>query len=325
MGSVVVACVGDPGLAAQLGKKGTVSDLTLYHSVQGDSQVMLVEPSRFPEKMVALTTALTMAHRILLVVQGLSRSIAETLATVDLVDLPTTIIRGSSVGDEELRRALKGTRLEHEPFLSEEVPPLRERLAGWAAPVREGPVQVPLDHAFQVKGVGPVALGLVTQGRLDSHARLRLYPTSKVVEVRSIQVHDIDRENAECGERVGIALKGVDASELERGQTLAPEGSLAVSDRWVGRTPKLCRYYRGTVASGGRFHLAVGIDTYPVQVEPHGDWIEILIDRPVAGTSGMPGYLLDLSATNGPRIVGRWNLSLADATGPKEPPITRTS
>ncbi len=311
MTSIVIACVGDPGVAASLGKKGTASDLTLYNSVQGDRQFVFVEPTRFPEKMVALTTALAMAHRCLLVVHGLTRPLAETLATVDLVDLPTTIVRGPSVGDDELRRALKGSRLESEPFLAEELPHLRETIGDWAAPERPGPVRVPIDHAFQVKGVGAVALGLVAQGRLEAHAKLRLYPTAKTVEVRSIQVHDVDRGSAATGERVGVALKGVDATELERGQILAPEGSLTTTNRWHGRDPRRCRYYRGSITPGGRYHLAVGIDAYPVQVGPAGESIEFTVDRPVAADPGSPGYLLDLSATAGARIVGRWTLEPA--------------
>ncbi|MHB1434774.1 MAG: EF-Tu/IF-2/RF-3 family GTPase [Thermoplasmata archaeon] len=311
MPSIVVACVGDPGVAAGLGKKGTTSDLTLFNAAQGDRQCVFVEPTRFPEKMVALTTALSMAHRCLLVVHGLTRSVAETVATVDLFDLPTTIVRGPSVGDDEIRRALKGTRLEHDPVQAEDLPRLREMIGDWTAPERPGPVRVPIDHAFQVKGVGAVALGLVAQGRLEAHAKLRLYPTARTVEVRSIQVHDVDRPSAATGERVGVALKGIEARELERGQILAPEGSLPTTERWFGRDPKLCRYYRGSIASGGRYHLAVGLDAYPVQVGPAGGPLDLTVDRPISIDPGAAGYLLDLSATVGPRVVGRWSLDPA--------------
>ncbi len=311
MTSIVVACVGDSGVAAGLGKKGATSDLTLFNAVQGDRQYVFVEPTRFPEKMVALTTALSMAHRCLLVVHGLTRSLAETIATVDLFDLPTAIVRGPSVGDDELRRALKGTRLEAEPIQTEEMPRLREMVGAWAAPDRPGPLRVPIDHAFPVKGVGAVALGLVAQGRLEAHAKLRLYPTALTVEVRSIQVHDVDRESATVGERVGVALKGIEASELARGQILAPDGSLPRTERWLGRDPKRCRYYRGSIVPGGRYHLGVGLDAYPVQVGSGSDPLELTVDRPISADPGSPGYLLDLSATTGARIVGRWRLEPA--------------
>ncbi|EQD54002.1 elongation factor Tu domain 2 protein, partial [mine drainage metagenome] len=254
---------------------------------------------------------LSMAHRCLLVVHALSRSVAETLATVDLFDLPTTLVRGPSVGDDELRRALKGTRLEPEPILAEDLPRLRETIGSWTAPDRPGPVRVPIDHAFQVKGVGAVALGLVAQGRLEAHAKLRLYPTDRTVEVRSIQVHDVDRGSATTGERVGVALKGIDASELERGQVLAPEGSMPRTERWLGHDPKRCRYYRGSIDSGGRYHLAVGFDTVPVRIGPAADPLEFTVDRPISVDPGSPGYLLDLSTTAGARIVGRWSLDPA--------------
>ncbi|MCL4324112.1 MAG: hypothetical protein M1144_01405, partial [Candidatus Thermoplasmatota archaeon] len=44
----------------------------------------------------------------------------------------------------------------------------------------EGSLLLPLDHAFPVRGVGTVALGLVERGRVKAHDRLRLFqPASK--------------------------------------------------------------------------------------------------------------------------------------------------
>ena len=303
---VTVAVVGAPDVAKELGKKGTSSDVTLFNAVRDGHAVTLVEPTQFPEKFPPLLTALAMADRCLLVVTELTRPIAETIATVEVAQLPTTIVTGPSVGDAELARVLKGGSLEGADRLPLDLPRLRETVDGWRAPALDGPVLVPIDHAFPVKGVGAVALGVVRRGTLRAHDRLRLWPTPKVVDVRSIQVHDLDRKEAECGERVGVALKGVEADEISRGQVLAPEGALAEGPKVEGGALVRCRYYRGDAGPGAQLHAAVGLQIVPAAVdELSAQRTALTADRPVVRIAGGPLLLADLSVPVGPRIVGR--------------------
>ncbi|HYA10703.1 MAG TPA: EF-Tu/IF-2/RF-3 family GTPase [Thermoplasmata archaeon] len=307
--SVTVAVVGTNELAKELGKKGTSSDLTLYNAVHDEHAATIVEPTQFPEKLAPLFQALAMADRCLLAVVELTRPVAEAIAAVDLTDVPTTIVVGPAVGDAELGRILKGTRLEDAPRRPLDLPKLRDEIEGWAAPTIDGPVEVPLDHAFPVKGVGAVALGVVRRGTLHAHDRLRLYPTPKEVDIRSIQVHDVDRKDASCGERVGVSLKGVDADELARGQVLAPAGTLAEGSAIAGGPLERCRYYRGDAGAGARLHLALGMQVVPAVLEsdtPGG--VRVTTDRPVVYRAGTRGILLDLSVPAGPRLVGRFPL-----------------
>ena len=305
--AVTVAVVGAPDIAKELGKKGTASDVTLFNTVTEGHATTLVEPTQFPDKYAALPTALAMADECLLVVSELTRPVAETIATVELAPVSTTVVLGPGVGEGELARALKGGRLESAPRLPLDFPHLREVIDTWRAPVVEGPVMVPVDHAFPVKGVGAVALGVVRRGTLHSHDRLRLWPTAKRLDIRSIQVHDIDRKEAECGERVGIALKGVDADELSRGQVLAPEGSLAEGVEVRGDAFEKCRYYRGDAGVDAAVHLAHGLQVVPaeiVELTPGG--VRVTADRPVVRIAGAPAYLIDLSVPAGPRLIGRF-------------------
>lgn len=307
---VTVAVVGAPNVAKELGKKGTASDLTLYNTVRDDHATTLVEPTQFPEKFTPLLSALAMADRCLLVVQELTRPVAETIATLDVVDVPTTLVQGPAVGEGELVRTLKGSRLEHAERRPLDLPQLRELVEGWTAPVVEGPVLAPIDHAFPVKGVGSVALGVVRRGTLRVHEQLRLWPTPKIVEIRSIQVHDVDRKEAGCGERVGVALRGVEADELSRGQVLAPEGSLREGRTLTGGALLKCRYYRGDARPGAQLNVVVGLQTAPASLDeltPTG--VTVTADRALAYDPGMPAYLLDLSVPTGPRIVGRFELA----------------
>jgi len=305
--AVTVAVVGAPDIAKELGKKGTSSDLTLYNTVHDEHAATVVEPTQFPEKLPPLVQALAMADQGLLVVLELARPVAEAIALLDLHTLPTTVVLGPSIGEADVTRILKGTRLEGAPRIGLDFPKLRGLLEGWAAPATDGTVEVPIDHAFPVKGVGAVALGVVRRGTLRAHERLRLYPTPKEVEVRSIQVHDVDRKEAGCGERVGVSLKGVDADELARGQVLAPVGSLRDGASLAGGPLERCRYYRGDAGAGASVHLAVGLQVVPAVLETTGpEGLTVVADRPVVYRPGSFGFLLDLSVPAGPRVFGRF-------------------
>ena len=306
MTGLTVALVGAPEIAKELGKKGTASDLTLFNLVHDEHAITIVEPTQFPEKIPPLLTAVAMADRCLLVVAELSRPVAETIAVLELAEVPTTVVVGPSVGDPEVARVLKGGRLADAPRVPLDLPHLRELVEGWTGTAQEGPVRVPIDHSFPVKGVGAVALGVVRRGTLRAHERLRLFPTAKTVEVRSVQVHDTDRKEAVVGERVGVALKGVEADELERGQVLAPDGTLEVgSDLRLGPLAR-CRYYRGDAGPGAQLHLSLGLQSVPVVLdELTGSETRVSSDRPMVLAAGEPAYLLDLDVPAGPRIFGR--------------------
>jgi selenocysteine-specific translation elongation factor len=307
--AVTIAPVGTPGVAAELGRKGTSSDVTLYNAVRDGHAVTVVEPTQFPEKFPPLLFALAMADRAVFVVAALTREIAETAATLPMFDLPMEILLGPAVGEEELRRAFRGSPLETAPARPLDPVQLRAEVDGWEAAPRPGPVMVPLDHSFPVKGVGAVALGVVRQGTLKAHDRLRLYPTETEVEARSIQVHDVDVREATIGERVGVALKGVESDELSRGQILAPPGSLAVATTLAGGPLERSRYYRGTATAGTQLQLLVGLQLVPAKLEAAGpEGVRIAADRPVAFRPGDRAVLADLSPASGPRIVGRTTL-----------------
>lgn len=308
-GSISVALLGAPGLSKELAKKSTESDLTLYHLVQDGHAVTLIEPTQYPEKFAPLLYSLALADRVLLVVTALDRSVAETLATLDLVDRPVELRHGDAVGEEELRRVCKGLRFEGAPVPAVDVVQLRAELQAMSVAPRPGPVMVGLDHHFPVKGVGTVALGFVRQGTLQAHQTLRLFPTTKSVEVRSIQVHDVDVKEAPTGERVGIALKGVEVDELARGQVLAPDGALEVGTELRGRGGRKNRYYKGDLRVGAQLHALVGAQFVPAGVTAlEGDTLTVEPDRPVAYAPGEAMILADLSAAPGPRAVGRWTL-----------------
>ena len=86
-----------------------------------------------------------------------------------------------------------------------------------------------VDRSYKVTGVGAVASGTVNSGTVEAGDELLLGPMAdgsfREVEVRSIEMHYHRVDKATAGRIVGIALKGVDESEIERGMALVPRGS----------------------------------------------------------------------------------------------------
>jgi selenocysteine-specific translation elongation factor len=80
---------------------------------------------------------------------------------------------------------------------------------------RDGEVRIDIDKAFPVKGIGTVALGIVARGTVNAHDKL--YHNGKQVEIKSIESQDEDIKQAGVWTRVGLAMKGVDHSEIEKG------------------------------------------------------------------------------------------------------------
>ncbi|MFW5957162.1 MAG: GTPBP1 family GTP-binding protein [Natronomonas sp.] len=101
---------------------------------------------------------------------------------------------------------------------------LFERLPKTAS--SEGSFSMYIDRTYNVTGVGAVASGTVRSGRVEAGDELLVGPLSdgnfREVEVRSIEMHYHRVDEAEAGRIVGIALKGIAESELERGMVLLP-------------------------------------------------------------------------------------------------------
>ncbi|WP_049981449.1 GTPBP1 family GTP-binding protein [Halolamina rubra] len=99
-----------------------------------------------------------------------------------------------------------------------------------ALPKRESDADAPfrmyVDRSYSVTGVGAVASGTVNAGTVEAGDELLLGPMAdgsfREVEVRSIEMHYHRVDQASAGQIVGIALKGVEESEIERGMALLP-------------------------------------------------------------------------------------------------------
>jgi len=87
-----------------------------------------------------------------------------------------------------------------------------------------------IDSAFIVKGVGPVILGF-SFSNFKVHQKIRLLPSLKEAEIKSIQVLDEDYEDVGPGIRFGFALKGIEEKDLKASYAAVTEGVGSLSSK----------------------------------------------------------------------------------------------
>ena len=93
------------------------------------------------------------------------------------------------------------------------------------------PTRLYVDRVFSLRGIGTVATGTLWSGQIASGDVLRAEPGGRNVRVRSVQVHDREIKSAEAGQRVAVALPGVQREELRRGDVLVEPDAYHLSYR----------------------------------------------------------------------------------------------
>ena len=316
MKSVTVALLGNQDYAEHLGKKSSDSDVTLRSFKEADTIVTVIQATRYPEKVQPLAYALNSADAALLVLAAIDKAAGEQIVAADAAGLTKGLIVLQNYLDvSQIKPLLKGTTLEQWKVVEDKPAEIRAALAAFAVDVVPGEGWVPIDHHFNVKGVGEVALGFVKGGSVKKHANLRVWPTRKSAQVRSIQVHDVDVDEAVTGDHVGLALKGVETADLDRGMILAAEGALQTIEekRNFKLDLKMSAFYKQGVDLGKVYTLVVGWQAVPVKVKagmgvPGGraTW-EAETGKAVVYAKGEHGILCDADS-KGLRVVGRVEL-----------------
>lgn len=313
MRPLTVACLGNLEYAKEMGKKSTESDILLASFREGDALVSQVIPLRYPEKPQALAFAVNSGDAGLLVVDAMTKEVGESILAADAAGLAQgLIVLRNYLQPAQLAPALKGTVLEAWETTTDDKPAaVRAKLAAFKATAKqEGPARIPVDHHFDVKGIGTVVLAFVRQGQAKKHETYRVYPTKKLAQVRSVQVHDEDVEACQPGDHVGLSLKGVANDEVDRGHVLAPDGSMearAEKDT-VKLTVSCSKFFKAGVNNDAILYLALGMQFCPMrvkygQVVPGASGsIDALLQKPLAYDRGQRGVLFSLDA--GQRVVG---------------------
>jgi selenocysteine-specific elongation factor len=220
---------------------------------------------RFVRTMVAGATGIDMFLLVVAADDGVMPQTREHLAVLELLGVRAGVValtKRDLVDDElaELARLSVEELLEDGPYAGTAVVEVSSRTGAGLDDLRGaldglvgtadsraagGPVRLPVDRAFTLRGIGTVVTGTLWSGTGAAGDRLAIEPGGREVRVRSVQVHDRQVESAAAGQRVALALVGVERTQVRRGHTVATPGALPGSYRLNGRLDVLSSAPRG--------------------------------------------------------------------------------
>jgi selenocysteine-specific elongation factor len=145
----------------------------------------------------------------------------------------------------------------------------------------DGPTRLFVDRVFSLRGIGTVATGTLWSGSIGEGDNLRAEPQGVDVRIRSVQVHDRGVERAEAGQRVAVALPGVERGRLARGDALVEPGAYPASYRLDVELEEMAE-----IPDGARLHVHHGTAAHYARVVRAGRFAQLRLASPVVAARG---------------------------------------
>ena len=108
---------------------------------------------------------------------------------------------------------------------------------------------MPVEDVFTISGRGTVATGRVERGQLNLGDKVEIVGLSeekKDTTITGIEMFHKLLDSAEAGDNIGVLLRGIQRTEIERGQVLAKPGTIKPHTKFKGEV------YVLTAKEGGR-------------------------------------------------------------------------
>lgn len=135
-------------------------------------------------------------------------------------DKDAPIVKGSALkaleGDEKSEEAI----MELVKAMDDYIPEPKREL--------DKPFLMPIEDVFSIKGRGTVATGRIEQGKVNVNDEVEIVgikDTSKTV-VTGVEMFKKLLDEGQAGDNVGVLLRGIERTDIERGQVLAKPGSI---------------------------------------------------------------------------------------------------
>lgn len=117
--------------------------------------------------------------------------------------------------------------------------------------------RLPVDRVFSISGFGTIVTGTLISGQLKVGEEVQIYPSNTKGRIRSLQVHDNDTDTAYAGQRVAVNISGVKTDEIDRGNVVAPLGSMQAT-KVLDTKIRLLESLDRTIENRTRVRLYIG-------------------------------------------------------------------
>jgi selenocysteine-specific translation elongation factor len=298
--SVNFVVLGKQDIASEFGKKGTETDLTLYDRKESDIIKTWVIPSGFPDKIQPLFQAINLAEYVIFHVDKLDKFTGEQIIALDSLKKEKGILSHTfEVDESKLDMMIKGTVVEK--YVKVDQDKIKEEMNKLEPISLEGQSEMVIDHCFDVKGVGTVILGKVTNGKIKQYDNLKLYPAGIDVLIKSIQMHDDPVTESISPARVGLAVKGAKPDEVGRGDIISEDGVVDVKTELeldFQKNP----FYKSDIAENQGCLVNIGLQIKSAKftsVSP----LKLIFEKPIVCKKGQIVVILKPESTT-IRILG---------------------
>ena len=299
--SVNFVVLGKQDIASDFGKKGTETDLTLYDRKESDIIKTWVTPNGFPDKIQPLFQAINLAEYVIFHVDKLDKFTGEQIIALDSLKKEKGILSHTfEVDESKLDMMIKGTVVEK--YIKVDQDKIKEEMNKLEPISTEGKSEMVIDHCFDVKGVGTVILGKVTNGKIKQYDNLKLYPAGIDVLIKSIQMHDDPVTESISPARVGLAVKGAKPDEVGRGDIISEDGVVDVKTELELDFQK-SPFYKSDIAENQGCLVNIGLQIKSAKftsVSP----LKLIFEKPIVCKKGQIAVILKPESTT-IRILGR--------------------
>jgi selenocysteine-specific elongation factor len=269
----------------------------------------------FIDNMLAGVGGIDAALFVVAADEGVMPQTREHLAILDLLEVHAGVVaitKADLVSDsdwldlvkDEVRQILKDTTLEGSPILpvsaitGDGLDELRRSLQRILAHTSQrldlGRPRLSVDRAFTIAGFGTVVTGTLIDGSFKVGEEVSILPGGRKARIRGLQTHKSKLEQAFPGSRVAINLSGIEASQIERGDTVVLPNTyrsslrLDVSFRLLPDADRPVRHnqtvklYHGAAQRSARIRLLGKNELEPGQWA----WLQLELNAPIVAVRG---------------------------------------
>jgi selenocysteine-specific translation elongation factor len=243
--NIIASIFLDPELASMIGKKGSENSITFYNRKTGEDVIVLLAPTSLTDKFFAVTECMLLSKKIVISTKDVDSVFGEILIGASLLENRRIIL----TDENNVDKLISGLGAEIEYSSRDRV---IEIIQEHDAPPGSD-LRIDIDKAFPVKGVGTVVLGIVTSGTVKVHDNV-LHTSGKTGSIRSIQSQDEDVKEAGTGTRVGLAMKGIEYEDIDKGTLFTSKPMAAVKE--ISATIRMNRISPEQILPGTSYFLA---------------------------------------------------------------------